>query len=197
MSKLTVFIHLKWPSLKTGSGSGEKKTIRIRRNDANSSNPDPQHGGVSSNSGLQIFSVLVLVHSATVRDAGFEPRPAAAAVWSYQWCGSGRILLGSWSDLEVRIWSRIRILNKKNLIILYIKICCDKIHFVLFHSQFCVFYSEFVSYVKKYLVNILVFFYVLWLFRVGTGSGQFDRIQSRPEGSDPAGSATLDLTMNK
>ena len=79
--------------------------------------------------------------------------------------------------------------------------CFVKILIVLLHSLFFVSYSEFVGwlYFKKYLVNLLNFIYVLWIFMVGSGSGQFDRI--RPKGSDPtgfgSGSATLLKSINK
>ena len=69
------------------------------------------------------------------------------------------------------------------------KICFVRIQIVWFHSQF-------VGYITKYLFNLLYFLNVLLHFIVGSGSGQFDRIQIRPKGSDPSGSRSATLLLN-
>ena len=102
-----------------------------------------------------------------------------------QFCGSERLLFGSWSDLEVRILNPKQIwiiLNCKFVFLsltFYVGFVFLKFRLFGFIHNFFFFYSEFVCYLyyKKYIFNLLDF----WLFMVGSGSKRFgsERIRIR------------------
>ena len=136
------------------------------------------------------------ISTGTLHSRGFgSGKMLFRAVLQLQCCGSGRLLSGYSSNLQVRLRIIIfffffEIVKFFFFLNFLLRICFVFKLFVIF--TFFVFYSEFVGNIKKckffnkkYIFNVLDLFLVLRHFLVGS--------ESDHKGSDPAGSGSATL----